>query len=227
MADLEQLDAFSDIPDPAERVAARTAPAPVLPPTSSLTRAGRRRRAALCAVFAVGWIGLCVGIWHPRTDIAEAGAILPIALWTLASAVALVFAVRPGRRGLPVGVRAIQVVLAAIPVLFVIPVLVVSGGVPDGSLGLRWHEGGECLTITSLMGVGPLLFASFALQGSFSSIPAARGAVVGILAGLFGAVGMHAVCSSHARGHLLVAHGAPILLLAVLGGLFGVLRGRP
>jgi hypothetical protein len=226
MAELEPA-AFSDIPDPADRVAARTAPMPVVPSIPSPTRAERQRRAAVCAVLALFWIGLCVWYWKPHADIGKAGTILPIALWTLVSVVALAFAVRPGRRGLPASVRAIQMVLVAVPVLFVIPVLIVSVGVPDGPLGLRWHEGGECLTITSLIGVGPLFFALFVLQGSFPSIPGARGAVVGVLAGLFGAVGMHAVCAYQARGHLLVAHGAPILLLAALGGVFGLLRGRP
>jgi hypothetical protein len=227
MVEPEPLGAFSDIPDPAARVASRPLPEPVMPTTPSLTRAEQRRRAAICALLALLWIGLCVGYCEPRADIGEPGAIVPIAIWTLTSAGALLFAVRPRPRGLPAGVRAIQIVLAAIPILFVVPVLIVSGGAPDGPLGLRWSEGGECMSVGSLMGIGPLLLASFALQRSFPSIPAARGAAIGILAGLFGAVGIHAVCAAHARGHLLFAHGAPILLLSVLGCLFGVLRGRP
>lgn len=221
------LDLLADIPDPAADTAARTAPVPVVPSLPSLTRAERRRRAVLYAVLSLVWVGACVWYCEPREDMTEPGAIAPISLWTLASALALGLALLPRRRGLPPGIRAIQLVLAGVPILFVLPVLILSAGAPAGSFSLHWNTGGQCLTLTSLMGLGPLFFASLALQGSFPSVPIIRGAAVGVLCGLFGAIGMHAVCPCALRNHLLISHGAPILLLALLGGAFGALRGRP
>jgi hypothetical protein len=188
--ELPSLDVLATIPDPAADTAARTMPAPVVPPLPSLTRAERRRRAILYAVLSLSWIGGVIWYAEPREDMGNAGAI------------------------------------AGIPILFVISVLIVSAGVPAAPFSLRWHGGGACMTISSLMGVGPLLFASLALQGSFLSAPIVRGAAVGILCGLFGAIGMHAVCPCAVRSHLLLGHGAPILLLALLGGALGALRGR-
>jgi hypothetical protein len=224
--ELPSLDVLASIPDPAGDTASRTMPAPVVPPLPSLTRAERRRRAILYAVLSLSWIGGVVWYSEPRDDMGNAGAIAPIAIWTLASAGALALALFPRRRGLPPGIRALQLVLAGIPVLFVVSVLIVSAGVPAAPFSLRWRGGGACMTISSLMGIGPLLFASLALQGSFLSAPIVRGAAVGILCGLFGAIGMHAVCPCAVRSHLLLGHGTPILLLALVGGALGALRGR-
>lgn len=221
------LDLLADIPDPAADTAARTAPVPVVPSLPSLTRAERRRRAGLYGVLSLVWVGACVWYGEPRADMVKPGAIAPIALWSLASALALALALFPRRRGLPPGIRAIQLVLAGVPILFVLPVLIVSAGVPPGSLGLHGDIGSGCLAFTTLMGLGPLFFASLALQGSFPSVPIIRGAAVGVLCGLFGAIGMHAVCPCALRSHLLIGHGVPILLLGLLGGAFGALRGRP
>src|SRR5262249_41982856 len=82
MVDPDPADAVADIPDPAERVAGRTAPRPPVPSTPALTRAEWWRRAALSGALSLLWVGLGVWLWHPRSDIGAASAIVPIALWS-------------------------------------------------------------------------------------------------------------------------------------------------
>jgi hypothetical protein len=76
------------------------------------------------------------------------------------------------------------------------------------------------------MALGPLVAAALLLRRSFLAAAGWRGAAVGALAGLAGTLGVHAHCPCATVGHLLAAHGPSIAVGAVLGGVFGLARGR-
>jgi hypothetical protein len=50
--------------------------------------------------------------------------------------------------------------------------------------------------------------------------------MIGAIAGLAGAVGVHAHCPLAAMAHVLVAHGLPIVLGAAVGAVAAALGGR-
>src|SRR5262249_62088392 len=91
----------------------------------------------------------------------------------------------------------------------------------------RVRGGLGCLRTPSLMGLGPLVLAASVLRWSFPSAPALRGAAVGVIAGLGGAIGISALCPVQARMHLLISHGLPILALALAGAALRAIGGRP
>lgn len=226
--DVRLPDGWDDIPDPAAILGARPLPLASPPAEPSLTRASRQRRALVCAILSLAWIGAPIAALHPRGDIDRLGVIAAIAFWTLTLALALVLALRPRRRGLPAGVRAIQLVILGVSAAFVLGCLVVSAGIPEVVVDLTQVRGGlGCLTITSIMGIGPLLLAASVLRRSFPSAPALRGAAVGVIAGLGGAIGIYALCPVQARMHLLISHGLPILALTLAGAALGAIGGRP
>ena len=71
------------------------------------------------------------------------------------------------------------------------------------------------------MTAGPLLAAGVGLDRAFISAPGWRGATVGALAGLAGAIGLHAHCGVPVFGHLLFGHAPVILVGALIGALLG------
>jgi hypothetical protein len=78
-----------------------------------------------------------------------------------------------------------------------------------------------CLGVGSLMAAGPLVAAAIGLEHAFVTAPGWRGAAVGALAGLAGAIGLHAHCAVPVFGHLLFGHAPVIVVGAVVGAVVG------
>lgn len=212
---------FADIPDPAAPLARRPAPpAPALTEPSA-TRADRRLRGVLALAASAGWIAallLRVGLRH---DLLTGEALVQVGVWALVGATGLIVALRPGQRGLPRAPNVVQTILAVVLVAFA--TLAVALASPSGAGGT--NDGG-CLVSGALMSLVPLAGAALYLRRSFTTAPAWRGATVGAICGLAGAVGIHAHCSLATMGHVLVGHGLPIALGATLGAIWGASRGR-
>ena len=105
-------------------------------------------------------------------------------------------------------------------------VLVRASADPPAAVPLTWATAGACFSVTHLLAVGPLVVAGVALQRSFLTNAAWRGALVGAICGLGAAIGIHAHCPVETVSHILVAHGLAIVSGGGLGALLGALRGR-
>lgn len=216
---------FGSIPDPVREPSSRPLPAP--PPTPdepSPTRDQSARRRAVAVLAAVIWIAAVVAFGLGfRPDLLRPEVLVQLSLWTIAVPLGLSVALRPRASGWPPGVIALRVALVGIAVAFVglalWPVPGVSAPLTAGSVGV-------CLSLALVLAVPPLAFAIFVLHRAFLNAPALRGAVVGAVCGLAGSVGIHSHCPVVTTGHVLLAHGLPVLVLGVAGALFGIRRGR-
>ncbi len=218
------LDDFATIPDPAGAIGARPTPAPPPPGDPSPTRAERRRRNLLAAGFGLAWVVFLVGHLGVRGNIGDAGLLASLGLWTLLAAGGLALALRTDARGLPPGLRVVQIVLLALAAIYVAGVLVRDAAAPN--VPIHWSNVVGCLSWAHLLAIGPLLVAAIIFRGSFLSFPAWRGAVVGAACGLGGAIGIHAHCVVETASHVLVAHGLVIAVAALLGAALGARQGR-
>lgn len=215
---------WDDIPNPlATSAPVAVPPPPTLPTDPSPTRAERRTRAWGALLFGAAWIAVVVAVLGLRPNLASARVALPIAAWLAAGAVVLGVVLRPGPRGLPVGVRAVQHAVWLVPAAYALGAVIVA--VPaEGPF--TWASIRACLCLSTLIALGPLAAAAFFLRGSFLSAAGWRGAAVGALAGLSGSLGIHAHCPVQGAAHLLVAHGAAIAIGAVAGAALGRAKGR-
>jgi hypothetical protein len=139
--------------------------------------------------------------------------------------VALLLVFRRGERGLPPGVRVVQTVAVALPLLFLGVAALVSIG-SERSTPLTWRTLSPCMGWSGIAVAGPLIVAALLLRRSFLSAPIWRGAAVGAVCGLTASVLIHAHCSAPGLSHILMAHGFPVVSGALLGGLLGALGGR-
>jgi hypothetical protein len=207
---------FDDIPDPVASLPRReAAPLPALPP--SPTRESRRATARLLTVASVLWVVGLVLRLGVRSDLAEAGP--ELVGWIAAGVLAFGLVQRRGR--VPSSARLVQLALVLVVGAFV--ALAVAFSAPSDGAGL---EGGRCMAAASLLSAGPLAYAALFFRRSFPTAPAWRGALLGALAGLAGAVGVHAHCPVAAMSHVVIAHGLPILFGAVVGAVAGAAYGR-
>lgn len=221
------LDGLDRIPDPAAGLLVDGVVPPTPVPTApSPTRAVRRRRALLAGALGMAWLGAAVVRLGVRSDIGAPSVAAPLVAWALTLAAGLALLSRPGVRGLPVGVRVVQHALWIVPAIYVLAAaLSAAAAGPSGEPG--WGAVRTCLGVASLMALGPLAAAALIFARAFPSASPWRGAAVGALAGLAGAMGIHAHCTYQVWDHLLLAHGPVIAVGALLGALFGRTLGRP
>ncbi len=217
---------FSEIPDPVARAVDDATPPPPALPAGALTRAQLRARRLGALALSLAWIALFSWHFGLRDTMAQPGVLVPFALWSLLGACTLALALRPGERGLPPGVRRIQALVALLPALYLLTVLLRAQALPPAELPLSWATVGPCFSVTQLLTLGPLVLAGVAFQRSFLTNAAWRGGLIGAVAGLAGAIGIHTHCPVEAASHVLVAHGLAIVSGGLLGAGLGAIRGR-
>ena len=218
--DRDLLDKLGEIPDPIAG-AAPPSPAPAKPPPErALTREERRRRNVALAGLSIVYLALLLWRVGLRPDLST--VLLQLLIWAVVVVCGIAAVVSPAKRGLPTGLRVVQLALLVVAAVFAI-VAVLS---TRFDLPLDWRSTATCVTVASVMALGPLLLAGVALRHSFLSAAAWRGAAVGAACGLGGSIGVHAHCPIQATMHVLLAHGFPILLGAALGALLGASKGR-
>ena len=118
MPDPLSLDGMDQVPDPAATVASAPVPPAHLPAERSPTRADRRVLGRAALVFIVGWVAGLTALFGLRPDLATPGVAAPIAAWLTCGAVVLGVVLRPGARGLPAGVRAVQHTVWIVPLAY-------------------------------------------------------------------------------------------------------------
>jgi hypothetical protein len=221
-----EADRFHEIPDPAVRAVGRLPPEATLPAKPSPTRAERRRRHLLALGVSILWMAGLVRSFGVRHDIGTTYVVVLLALWSVAGVLGVALAFAPRDRGLPSGVRALQLLVTALPALFLATVLAATPAMTRTGASIPWEGTEGCLYGAILITAGPLALAALSFKRSFVSLPAWRGAAIGALCGLCGTIGIHTHCSVEATHHILIAHGLPIVLGTLAGAGLGALRGR-
>lgn len=221
----DELDRFSDIPDPLRSGAVRVPPPPIaIGEEAAPTRGQAAVRRWLAVAASAGWIGAMLAlVLGLRPDLGQPRVVVQLAVWSLGLPLGLAVALRPGKRGWPPGPMALRLGLGLLALVFVGLALLPVQGI-EAPLTVRTV--GMCLSFAFVLALPSLAGAILVLRSAFVNAPALRGAVVGAVCGLAGAVGIHAHCPVVSHSHVLLAHGLPIFVLAGVGAVFGVLRGR-
>jgi hypothetical protein len=220
---------FADIPDPALRSASE--PRSAMPPSGpSLTRRqlGRRRAVALAA--AALWPIAIVGAWGLRqresVEMSSMGA--QSAVWIALIGLAAFVAFSRGKSGLGRPVRWAEWVVGAgllsflLIALLWIPARAVAGFAAVGPASLL----APCVGLGLFAAVPMLVVASWPLRHAMVQGAGWRGASLGAAAG-FGAVLVLTLhCASAFGGHVLLAHGAPLVVATLAGAFIGARFGR-
>lgn len=205
------LSALSEIPDP---LVDGSAPRPPLevPLESSPTRAATLRRRRIAVGFAAIWMGgllAAMGVAGNRVDGWE--SVLPWVLPAACGLAGLWLALAPGASGLGPSWKSAGVLLVVALPLF-LGVSTLSGEV--GSLGKDSLVCGELILV---LGAVPLLALGWALRRSSPTRSLARSVLLGGAMGLVAAAVQTVHCPHDSLLHSLVGHGAPILILGLLG----------
>jgi len=79
----------------------------------------------------------------------------------------------------------------------------------------------ECAVAALAMAAGPTVLAVYAMRHAFASGAGWRTGALGLASGLLGAAAIRLHCPDDALAHLLVAHGAPVLLAPLAAALLG------
>lgn len=214
---------FADIPDPAADVGGRVMPDIPMPKASAPTRRQVAVQRALAALLGIGW-AVAVAIWVGlRPDLLNAQVLIQLGVWTIAMPLGLSLAIRPKKTGLPMSVAAVRLGLAGLPAMFVALAFLPIHGieVPLTVASLSW-----CVPMVLVAGVPSVLGATFVLRHALLNAPGLRGALIGAACGLAGAISIHAHCPIVTASHVVVGHGLPVVVFAIVGAIFGATWGR-
>lgn len=219
------FDAMANIVDPfiddLESLAAIDTNAPK-EPRHGLNRDQILRRRVLCALGAVMYEGVMLGIMGVRGDLATlgigtlvGGAGLPL----LASALALLIATRTG----PLRVGQAESVVGAL-LLGPLAVFCLSSlaSMEGGSPPSFWVATAMCMIGTIMFAAGPLLLAILAFRRSFVAASHSKTAALGVACGALATGVFDLRCAVGSVPHVLLGHGAAL----VVGGLVGYQLAR-
>ncbi|MBK8258956.1 MAG: DUF1109 family protein [Polyangiaceae bacterium] len=214
---------FADIPDPAAEIGERVLPNIPMPTNAAPTRRQVAAQRVLAALLGVGWAVAVVGWVGLRPDLLNAQVLVQLGVWTVAMPLGLALAVRPKKTGFPASVAVVRLGLAALPTMFVaLAFLPIHGTeVPLSIASLSW-----CVPMVLVAGVPSVLGATFVLRHALLNAPGLRGALIGAACGLAGAISIHAHCPIVTASHVVVGHGLPVVVFAVVGAIFGAVWGR-
>ncbi|HEX9294539.1 MAG TPA: NrsF family protein [Polyangiaceae bacterium] len=229
--DSERFDElWADIPDPlVSRPAPRDGPVPG-PSTASLTRREIHGRRLFALAVCVLWPVAVLRVVGTRQGIEDALTFLAnqTVVWGALIALSVFASLSKGRKGLGEPVRLAELVTLAAPAAFMVLALFwlpadrrrtyAELGPPLQALG--------CFSV-GLLVLAPLLaIAIWSVRWAFPTGAGWRGAALGAACGLGAALILTLHCSVPFVGHVALAHGAPLLLGAVLGGVTGAKLGR-
>lgn len=213
------------IPDPFARQAGEA-----LPPSAALARPAspsRSRRRALALAAACGAVlyeAVVLAFFKTRADLGTASialVALELAVPLAVGALTLAGAAKTGRLGLgePAGKLAAWVTGA--PLLFA---LVTLAAFPhDVTDSAFWSRTQTCFLVTALLGAGPLALAAFALRNTFAAAAGWRTAAIGVASGALAACTIAIVCPDGGAFHVLVGHGAMMLIMGLFSA--ALIRG--
>jgi hypothetical protein len=222
MSDDLDLQRMTEIPDPfgsSRGPSSKEAQPPGAAPTRGEVRKRRAIAAAAAVAYEVGW----VLVVERRRDLGQlpawtiaVGLVIPLA----SAALALAAVTSPGRRGLGAAASWIAGLTLMPPVLFAVATLMASP--LDAGEGHFWNLAARCMGVTALLTVGPLVLGVVVFRHAFAAASAWRTAALGVACGAMTAATMSVACWHVGALHVIVGHGA----MMVVGGVAGALLGR-
>lgn len=219
----DAIEPWDDIPDPLPPGSVLDAPPPPPPAEPALTRPQHVRRLRIAGGVSALWLGaVALGLGF-RPDIDEPATMIQLALWSATVPAGLLAALRTTAGGFPPGVLAARLALAALFLLFAGLALLPSGG---PRVELTMATALPCAAKAILFAIPPGCLAAVVLRRGLLNAPALRGALVGAVCGLAGAVGVHLRCDAAGFSHVLIGHGLSIAAGALAGALLGARFGR-
>lgn len=217
--DLQRL---FDIPDPFEDAHRQVPPTAALdrrPLSPDRSRVRALRASALGAALAYDacWVAFFQVHGGGRSTTAILlGAAIPL----LAGGLAWSAAVRRGVRGLgQVAGRIVGLTVGAVG-LFALATLLVSPANADTGASF-WQGAVTCLMRSLIFALGPLVLAALAFRHAIATASTLKTSALGVACGALAAVMMNFVCPDNGGFHVLVGHGAVMVLAGALGAFVG------
>lgn len=173
---------------------------------------------ALAAAFAYEAAWVAHLRMHPA-DRSAAAIALEVLLPLAAGVVAWVAATRSGRRGLGMRTARLALLAAGMPLAFA--AVTELGWPADPHDGAFWQQAVGCMISGALFVAGPLVIAGLTFRGAFASASVWRAAALGVGCGALATATLGVVCPLATAGHLVVGHGAALVLAGVAGALLG------
>ena len=218
---------LSRVPDPLapeDDGGALPAP-PVLPTTAAPTRADHRRRlwvvVALALVVQAVWITLAR---HklPLEEYSMHHLMFGLGLPLVAAGLTWAIANRRGRMGLGAPASWLGASMAVATLLFVGLTLATAPADPGVSAMTFLDGAGRCLVQAVVLGGVALGLVTYAFRRAFVTASTWRTAALGVACGGLAAATMSLACFHREAMHVVVGHGA----MMVVGGIVGAIVGR-
>ena len=224
MADLD-LRRMADIPDPFA-IAAQGAPPPLAgkaldrSPSRAHVRGLRAAAVAIALLAEVAWLGL-VEHRPDLTSVSPSVLVLGVGIPLVAAALALAAATRRGALGLGESTSRLVTLVGLSVAVFAAGTVFAA---PRGSVGEAdfWGHTLRCMGVTAVLASAPLALGVWSFRHAFVGAPVWRSAALGVAAGALAAATMTLACSTDGALHVLVGHGAMMLV----GGAVGATLGR-
>jgi hypothetical protein len=210
------LDKLQEIPDPYEaEAAAPSRPPPALSSPSPSRQAQARRRHVLLAVVLLleaAWIARA-GL-APRAGSTPAFALGAFGLPAAGAVLAWLAATRPGRLGLGLSPKRLVLALALTIALFAASALFTT----DAALQPFTLSSTLACAATSVMLAGlPFAAGFYVFRRALPGSAWLRMAIVGVACGALGALLVRLHCPRESIPHIVLGHGAALILFGALG----------
>lgn len=209
---------FADIPDPFGD--AGTSAAPHRPPPRPRAPSPTRARTRAVRLLAIASALLYEVALAARLHMHAAGrppGTLAVGLAAPLAAGAVVVAIGARRGSLGLGPPAARVALATAfgPALFVAASLLLLPAIDED--GQYWQHALACIITGTALAAGPVALLALAWRRAFASAATWRTAALGVASGALATTTLSLVCPDTSSWHVVVGHGAAM----VLGGLAG------
>ncbi len=197
------------------------APAPRFSAPSAPRKQTQRRRLAAFGI-SLGWLCTHLAVYGIRSDFTRLPAeyvALQLVLPALIGAASLLLAVAPGKLGLGLAVSVVTGFAVWGPLSFWLCAALLHTPYPPADNGRFWLGALVCLDITLAWAAAPLLLAALTLRRAFPAGAGWRSGLVGSALGLLSGAAINLHCPNVNQGHMLLGHGIPIVVAALVGGL--------
>ena len=222
MTDPEFDDLFS-IPDPAGK--SRFHPPPLAkanPVASSPSREDRQRKIILVLAGILLYQATWLVVVEHRADLEVLTAreiALGLGVPLVAMALALFSGLRSGRSGLGLRSRLVALAIVGAPFIFAFLGVATAPKMTD-PLAPFWDRAIRCVAVCAALTVPSLSLLMWSLRRSFVTNAGPRTAALGVACGALAAGTMSLACAHSEALHVVVAHGAMIVVGGAIGGLF-------
>jgi hypothetical protein len=212
---------LEEIPDPVQAPPGEPPKPPALSQVAP-DRAQVRRRRQGALGLSLTWLVCHLAVFGVRQDLQQLPSpylAAQVGLPLLLSLASLYVATRPGRFGLGLDWMAVAALAVFGPLAF----WVVGVVMPPPHAAAKdlhpWLGALACSDIMLAWMFVPLFAAAIAWRGAFAAAAAWRSALIGAAVGLLSGATINLHCQNTHPFHLVIGHGVPVLLGALVGGL--------